>query len=49
MVIATDVFAASALAEPGTAKTLRLDGRAQSEDGLDRRELALVVDIVVDE
>jgi hypothetical protein len=47
LVISTTIFAASALEESGTAKTLRLDGQGTLEDGSSHRELSLVVDIVV--
>lgn len=47
LVISTTIFAASALEESGTAKTLRLDGQGTLPDGSSHRELSLVVDIVV--
>jgi hypothetical protein len=47
LVISTTIFAASAIEEPGTAKTVRLDGSATSEDGLDHIEVSAVVDFVV--
>lgn len=47
LVISTEIFAASALEESGTAKTLRLDGQGTLPDGSSHRELSLVVDIVV--
>jgi len=47
LVISTTIFAASAIEEPGTTKTVRLDGSATSEDGLDSKEISVVVDFVV--
>ena len=47
LVISTTLFAATAIEESGTAKTVRLDGSRKSADGLASKEISLVVDFVV--